>query len=180
MLKSRTYEICYKASQEGKARAAGEAEAAKTELQELKSQLEDPRFKQHEGELQRLTKRCQLVGTNCDKLSEQLELARSRAELDHYRKLETERRKWEEREQRLVEQLRKVQWQLDEYGRPVTVHVLQDLTSHTNLLSSGSGRSVTFDSTSAPSFRSKEGLMRLFLQLVLHPYLQHYLRISYH
>ena len=45
-------------SQQSEARVAGEAEAAKTELQELKSQLEDPRFAQHEGELQRLTERC--------------------------------------------------------------------------------------------------------------------------
>ncbi len=96
-------------SQESEAKATGEAEAVRAELEELRGQHEDPRVTQLEGEVERLTERCQQAERDCSKLAEQLELARSQAELDHYRGLEAERRRWEEREQRLVEQLREAE-----------------------------------------------------------------------
>ena len=97
------------ASQESEAKVVGEAEAMKGELEKLKSRDEDSKIERLENEIQQLTERSQVAEANCEELSEQLERAKDRAELDYYRKLEMERSKWEERELRLVEQLREAQ-----------------------------------------------------------------------
>ena len=84
-----------------------------------------------------MTERSQVAEVNCEELSEQLERAKNRAELDYYRKLEMEQSKWEERELRLVEQLREAQRRFEDTVTSVrtrTVHF--ELSAPQNQLSS--------------------------------------------
>ena len=111
-------------AQNNEAKAAEEADAVKKELQD---QQEGRRADAEE--ITQLYENCKRIEEKCDKQTEQLqndrgmiaqldyqcrnaetrcgqlEAERERSELEHYRKLETERLKWEEREQRLVQQL---------------------------------------------------------------------------
>lgn len=86
---------------ESEARAVGEATARTTEVAEVKQLLEDykPRIKSLEVEARRLE-------VERDEARRELEQARENVEVLQYRALDAERKRWEEREQRLLAQVR--------------------------------------------------------------------------
>ncbi len=97
-------------SQEGEAKVAEELERSRTELEELRQQLldqgaqaGDPRIEQLQEEVARLTEHSRRTEAHNETLASKLELERDQAELKCYRAVDAERRKWEEREKRLLE-----------------------------------------------------------------------------
>ena len=107
----------------------GEVEAMKGEVEELKSRDDNSRIERLENAIHQLTERSQVAKVNCEELSEQLEQAKDRAELDYYRKLEMERSKWKERELRLVEQLREPQRRFEDTVTSVRTRTVRFETS---------------------------------------------------
>ena len=106
-------------SWESEARAAGEAETMTAELVELRERLQasdqqDQVVAGLRSDVERLTEGCQEFEARHDRLTRELEQLHSQAELERYRAVDVERRKWEEREARMVEQLR------EEKQRPTT------------------------------------------------------------
>ena len=98
-------------SRESEARAAGEAEAMAAELAELRERLQASREQERvvsglRGDVERLTESCQEYDARHERLTRELEQLHSQAELERYRAVDVERRKWEEQEARMVEQLR--------------------------------------------------------------------------
>ena len=85
-------------SRDTEARAAGEAEAKRAEVTELERQLEDVREAGN-------SRAARLQEEECARADQERQLHRDQVDLERFRALESERRKWEEREQRLVEQL---------------------------------------------------------------------------
>ena len=98
-------------SWESEVRAAGEAEAMTVELAELRERLQasdqqDQVVARLRSDVERLTESCQEFEARHERLTRELEQLHSQAELERYRAVDVERRKWEEREARMVEQLR--------------------------------------------------------------------------
>ena len=110
-------------SQESEARVVGEATEVRNELGKLQKQLQE-----HESEQGRelaeqregAHRRCEELEAQCERLAREAEWARDQAELKHYRALEEERRKWERREERLLEQLCEAQGKPGRPSTPVT------------------------------------------------------------
>ena len=98
-------------SRESEARAAGEAEAMAAELAELTERLQASMEQERvvsglRGDVERLTESCQEYDARHERLTRELEQLHSQAGLELYQAVDVERRKWEEREARMVEQLR--------------------------------------------------------------------------
>ena len=98
-------------SQEREARTVEEAQGQITALERQLQEQETNRSVQLGEDVERLTARCEELESCCDRWEKEVEQERSRAELDRYRALEAERRKWEAREERLLDQLRRLEGQ---------------------------------------------------------------------
>ena len=92
-------------SREREARTVEEAQGRIAELEHRARESETGRTTELEKDVERLTVRC-------EELENHLSREAERAELERYRTLEVERRKWEAREERLLEQLRQVEGQV--------------------------------------------------------------------
>ena len=94
-------------AQESEARAGQEAQAASERLVALERQIQE-RAGDYD-EIEQLKACCAELESCCHQLELEAEQRCDRAELEWYRALEAERQKWEAREERLLEQLRKVE-----------------------------------------------------------------------
>ena len=101
-------------SRERGARTVEEAQGRIAELEHRARESETGRTTKLEKTVERLTARC-------EELENHLSGEAERAELERYRTLEVERRKWEAREERLQEQLRQVEGQVRSGISPVCV-----------------------------------------------------------
>ena len=101
-------------SREREARTVEEAQGQIAELEHRARESETSRTTELEKDVERLTVRC-------EELENHLSREAERAELERYRTLEVERRKWEAREERLLEQLRRVEGQVRSGISPICV-----------------------------------------------------------
>ena len=95
-------------SQEREARAAEEAKATKSEFEGLKQQWQnqDQVIARQRGDIERLTGCYEEHEARYERVTRELDHVHTQAELEQYREVEAERRKWEEREARMVQQVR--------------------------------------------------------------------------
>ena len=102
-------------SQEKEAKASEEAEATKERLQEVEQSLQQQiagdtaMIEQLRGDVERLETHCGELEAQINHLVTEADAVRRDAVLERLKALETERQKWEAREERLVEQLREAQ-----------------------------------------------------------------------
>ena len=101
-------------SQEREARTVEKAQGRIAELEHRARESETGRTTELEKDVERLTVRCVELENHLSREAE-------RAELERYRTLEVERRKWEVREDRLLEQLRRVEGQVRSRISPICV-----------------------------------------------------------
>ena len=95
-------------SQESEARAVDEAKTTKSEFEGLKQQWQnqDQVIARQRGDIERLTGCCKEHEGRYERVTRELDHVHTQAELERYRAVEAERRKWEEREARMVQQVR--------------------------------------------------------------------------
>ena len=98
-------------SREREARAVEKAREQTAALERQLAELEMDETTQMREAVERLSARCEELEACCNRWEREAEQERSRAELERYRALEVERQKWEACEERLLEQLRKVEGQ---------------------------------------------------------------------
>ena len=102
-------------SQEREARASEDAEITRARLQEVEQSLQQQiagnakLIEQLRADMEPLETHCCELEAQISRLVTEADTARRDAELERLRALETERQKWEAREERLVEQLREAQ-----------------------------------------------------------------------